>query len=314
MKKLITVLLLLTLCLIPCAAASAQTNDRANVTLKRVYHYYRGDSTVSGDVINCYYDLASVADTSAVGRKINAVFSDACEKYFEDPRCIANGETLHAGQYTGQTRGYHHGKVGAVAQNGDGYLSIKYTQDWMLGGVGDGSSSGITVDLRSGRRLYLADLPTRDGTGITQERLNQIVVAYCRQQFGAQLLKDFASGFERFREKRLSEHEFYLENDQVILCVAKYEIGPGALGAFDIPTGIYCVPNVASSVTNTRGDADLNGKVLANDARLVLRASARLETLTGQAFKNCDLDGSGKLTAKEARLILRYSAKLESKL
>ena len=60
-----------------------------------------------------------------------------------------------------------------------------------------------------------------------------------------------------------------------------------------------------------RGDADLDGKVLAKDARLVLRASARLEKLEGQAFINCDLDGSGRLTAREARLILRYSARLE---
>ena len=63
-----------------------------------------------------------------------------------------------------------------------------------------------------------------------------------------------------------------------------------------------------------RGDANLDGKVLANDARLVLRASAKLETLEGQAFVNCDLNGDGKLLAGEARKILRYSAKLESAL
>ena len=61
----------------------------------------------------------------------------------------------------------------------------------------------------------------------------------------------------------------------------------------------------------TRGDANLDGKVLANDARLVLRASAKLETLEGQGFINCDLNGDGKLLAGEARKILRYSAKLE---
>ena len=64
----------------------------------------------------------------------------------------------------------------------------------------------------------------------------------------------------------------------------------------------------------TRGDADLDGKVLAKDARLVLRASARLEKLEGQAFINCDLDGNGKLLASEARLILRFSAKLEKEI
>ena len=63
-----------------------------------------------------------------------------------------------------------------------------------------------------------------------------------------------------------------------------------------------------------KGDANLDGKVLANDARLVLRVSARLETLEGQGFINCDLNGDGKLLAGEARKILRFSAKLESEL
>ena len=66
------------------------------------------------------------------------------------------------------------------------------------------------------------------------------------------------------------------------------------------------------TVSTLRGDADGDGQVTARDARLVLRASARLETLTGQAFANCDLNGDGKLTAAEARLILRFSAKLEA--
>ena len=63
-----------------------------------------------------------------------------------------------------------------------------------------------------------------------------------------------------------------------------------------------------------RGDANLDGKVLANDARLVLRVSAKLEKLEGQGFVNCDLNGDGKLLANEARLILRFSAKLEKKI
>ena len=72
----------------------------------------------------------------------------------------------------------------------------------------------------------------------------------------------------------------------------------------------YTVPGGAS--TGLRGDANLDGKVLANDARLVLRVSAKLATLEGQGFLNCDLNGDGKLLANEARRILRVSAKLES--
>lgn len=60
------------------------------------------------------------------------------------------------------------------------------------------------------------------------------------------------------------------------------------------------------------GDVDGNGKVLANDARLALRASASLETLEGVAFLAADVDGNGKILANDARQILRFSAQLQT--
>ncbi|MCR5689018.1 MAG: InlB B-repeat-containing protein [Clostridiales bacterium] len=60
------------------------------------------------------------------------------------------------------------------------------------------------------------------------------------------------------------------------------------------------------------GDVNLDGKVDATDARLALRAAAKLDTLEGQAFLNADIDGDGKIDATDARRILRAAAKLET--
>lgn len=60
------------------------------------------------------------------------------------------------------------------------------------------------------------------------------------------------------------------------------------------------------------GDINLDGTVTAADARLVLRASARLENLDDMLEKLADTDGDNAVTAADARLILRASAKLES--
>ncbi len=65
------------------------------------------------------------------------------------------------------------------------------------------------------------------------------------------------------------------------------------------------------SVISILGDADLDGRVTAKDARLALRASAKLHTLTPTGFRAADLDGNGRVTAGEARRILRVSAKLD---
>ncbi len=59
------------------------------------------------------------------------------------------------------------------------------------------------------------------------------------------------------------------------------------------------------------GDVDGNGQILADDARLALRASAKLENLTETQKKAADVDGSGDVLADDARQILRFSAKLQ---
>lgn len=69
---------------------------------------------------------------------------------------------------------------------------------------------------------------------------------------------------------------------------------------------------VTGGETGELGDVDLNGKIDAEDARLALRAAAKLQTLTGEQFARADVDGNGDLNAIDARKILRVAAKLES--
>lgn len=60
-----------------------------------------------------------------------------------------------------------------------------------------------------------------------------------------------------------------------------------------------------------RYDVNGNGKTDAGDARLTLRASAGIDTLTEAQQKAADADSSGRITAADARLILRASAKMD---
>lgn len=59
------------------------------------------------------------------------------------------------------------------------------------------------------------------------------------------------------------------------------------------------------------GDLSGNGKVQANDARLALRFSAKIDTPTLQQCISGDINKSGFIEAADARLILRASASLE---
>ncbi|MBQ6165565.1 MAG: hypothetical protein IJK23_13925 [Clostridia bacterium] len=60
------------------------------------------------------------------------------------------------------------------------------------------------------------------------------------------------------------------------------------------------------------GDADLDGAVRANDARLILRHAAKVEMLTSQtALILADMDGNEKISAADARLALRVASRLD---
>ena len=59
------------------------------------------------------------------------------------------------------------------------------------------------------------------------------------------------------------------------------------------------------------GDTDGDGKVGAADARKALRASAKIEPLSGAYEKAADIGGDAKVKAADARTILRIAAKLD---
>ena len=61
-----------------------------------------------------------------------------------------------------------------------------------------------------------------------------------------------------------------------------------------------------------KGDINMDGKITAADARLALRASARIENITDEALEIGDMNNDKKITAADARLILRKSAKLDN--
>lgn len=70
---------------------------------------------------------------------------------------------------------------------------------------------------------------------------------------------------------------------------------------------VFTVANDKASLYDVNGD----GNISAADARLALRASARLEVLEGNSFTAADTDKDGKITASDARRILRKASKLD---
>lgn len=95
-------------------------------------------------------------------------------------------------------------------------------------------------------------------------------------------------------EGNMSELE-WLSNEKNLYCVTDY-------------TGLFVV---AEDKPYLQGDISGDGEITASDARLALRASAKLQELTQEQTEAGDMDFDGKITASDARTILRISAGLE---
>ncbi|MBE6813083.1 MAG: hypothetical protein E7523_09405 [Ruminococcaceae bacterium] len=96
----------------------------------------------------------------------------------------------------------------------------------------------------------------------------------------------------------------------------------GAVEPHDFVAGTYDKENKQALYTcnvcaysvfgQPKGDIDGDGALTAGDARLILRASVGLETLTPEQTALADTDEDGMLDAGDARLVLRVSVDLET--
>ena len=60
-----------------------------------------------------------------------------------------------------------------------------------------------------------------------------------------------------------------------------------------------------------RGDVDLNGRITAADARIILRVAAKMESIDTYRMTLADYDNDGSVNASDARYTLRHAAGLD---
>ena len=59
------------------------------------------------------------------------------------------------------------------------------------------------------------------------------------------------------------------------------------------------------------GDVDMNGKINSADARLTLRAAAKIESISEIQIRLGDVVEDGRIKAADARKVLRFAARLD---
>ena len=213
--------------------SAADGPESANVTWTRKNHSYWVQDGPWNAFVECYYDLAAVTDESQLKERINAALRSDYEAFLQNPDV---GEP-YSGGYNEGGNNFKYYRAGEIAQNSNGILSLKYSSVYWMGGTMMGGVYGVTLSLKTGEPLRLSELTAADGSAITFQRLEDLAVTcYLERGVAEEYL---ALSLPYFREKTLDDLDFYIEDNQIILCIAKYELAPGFAGNAEIPTGIY---------------------------------------------------------------------------
>ena len=214
---------------------SAQAGmDSATITLTTMNQtYYIEDYHDLGSGYGeLTYDLANISDTSDLGNKINAALRSRYDQ-------LLDGKEL-GNPFAGDKSKWRSTIVGkgSVAQNANGILSLSYVDSYsgyMMNGYGNYDVYGITVSLKTGELMHLSDLKTTDGRQVTFKMIADVVLPYYPNNNPpfTQIHRDL------FMENELDELSFYIQGNQIIICIQAGQMAAAIEGSKEIPTGIY---------------------------------------------------------------------------
>lgn len=119
-----------------------------------------------------------------------------------------------------------------VTHNDDGYISIKFTTTWYMGGVMNVDAVGYTYNLANGKPATLTELSGKDADTLESE-LKDIVWQVLTETYHNEL---YDIAHITLSEMPLSEFNFCIEDRQIVLLFPTGTFGPNALS---IKTNIY---------------------------------------------------------------------------
>ena len=151
----------------------------------------------------------------------------------------------------------------------------------------------------------------RTATADTANKAEKILNAVCKAnglrnrgvKYGAPGYNNFAVNRDTTCASALLELAFITNADDNAAFDKHFE--ETAVG---IAQALCEIVGVSYKTPNVKGDVNGDGKVTSADAREVLRAAAKLGTLSDEAKKKADVNGDGKVTSEDGRELLRKAA------
>ncbi len=182
---------------------------------------------------------------------------------------------------------------GNIDQHSDSMLLTKYASAGATA-VKHGSSDMLKQAVRDGHEHLSPDAQIDASTGALPEH-----TWYIRNLPNMRYESESAANFVTWL--LMSDHQRTIWEELRYPQYMAYSKNNNVISALDNGQAVYYY-----------GDADVDGFVTAGDARLTLRVSVGLETISTEiGFILADVDCNGAINAKDARQILRYSVGLD---
>ena len=215
------------------SAASADGN-----TVELTFTTERQDYTISGGnnvTVSTYYDLvvASGSDAAAV-KRVNDFFRADFQDYLDgleregyfreylEPDCPYQDVTLQ--NTTEFVSVWHKHDV----------ISVEMGSSWFMGGVFNGGTYGLNIDVKTGREPDLAALFMNGDSNALLTRLKQALTTFLTENGSAREAGSVGSF-------TLEDFHYLIRDDELILWLGPYELMPGGWTK-EIPTGLYVNP------------------------------------------------------------------------
>ena len=200
-------------------------------TIKRIDNSITDEN--GNTLVRIYYDLVYTDNKREIANKINTYLENVYEEFLTND---GNKEKLQEYLPLSSPEYPLVSTVEAeISYENEQYISIKWKQDWFMGGVYNIDYSGVTFSIETGEPVNLQDIYGFE-PNVTLAYLKFAVMEYVNNNMESSELMQAACN--TVYDYNVDDFNFYLQDNYPVLCFETYELAAGAYGSFEIPCSI----------------------------------------------------------------------------
>lgn len=199
-------------------AATKTTKSKASYTIKKYTQKYGKGKRITG----LYeYQLPQLKGSTKTVKKINAALKKGYTRSLKDKKSLAGYvKADNDNPYRTGSGEYFYKTVCKATYNKRGYVSFRFHHDWFAGGVHNGWTDGMTFDLRTGKKLSVANVIAGNSDTVKRKIINRYFDKYPEKRANS-------GAWRELNDTKISDFQFYLKNGYVVVGFGPYQPGGG---------------------------------------------------------------------------------------